>query len=307
MKIAIMGAGGMGAYYGANLAAVGQDVAFIARGAHLDAIRRDGLTLTGDGGDHLIKPAVATDDPREIGPVDVVLFCVKLYDVEAAAAAIRPLLGADTIVISVLNGVDGPERIASVIGAGHVLGGAAYASALIESPGVVSYKSTMAALVIGELDGTASPRAEAFRQACAGAAFTCSVTDNILGVLWDKFTLLATNAALCGVCRQPVATIYGEPALVDLARAMMQEIVAVARARGVAISDDIIETSIARSKGFPPDMYASMYHDLARGRSLEVEGLSGHVAKLGAELGIPTPRHQALFACLKPYINGAPR
>jgi 2-dehydropantoate 2-reductase len=307
MKIAIMGAGGMGAYYGANLADVGQDVAFIARGPHLEAMRRNGLALTGDAGDRLIKPVTATDDPSEIGPVDVVLFSVKLYDVEAAAEAIRPLLRADTMVISVLNGVDGPARIASVIGAEHVLGGAAYASAVIESPGIVSYKSTMAALVIGELDGAPSPRAETFQAACERAPFTCSVSANILGVLWDKFTLLATNAALCGVCRQPVATIYGEPALVDLARAMMEEIVAVARARGIAISDDIIETSIARSKAFPPDMYASLYHDLARGRRIEIEGLSGQVARLGAELGIPTPRHQTLFACLKPFMNGSPQ
>jgi 2-dehydropantoate 2-reductase len=306
MKITIMGAGGMGAYYGANLAAAGQDVAFIARGAHLEAMRRDGLSLLGDGGDLLIKPVVASDDPREIGPVDAVLFCVKLYDVEAAAEAIRPLLRADTIVISVLNGVDGPERIGAVIGAEHVMGGAAYASAVIESPGVVSYKSTMASLVIGELGGGESARAEAFRDACAGAAFSCSVSSNILGVLWDKFTLLATNASLCGACRLPVAAIYGEPALEDLARAMMAEIVAVGRAKGGAISDDIIETSVARSKTFPPDMYASMYHDLVRGRPMELEGLSGQVAKLGAELGIATPHHQTLRACLKPYVDGAP-
>ncbi|MBL6598590.1 MAG: 2-dehydropantoate 2-reductase [Alphaproteobacteria bacterium] len=306
MKIAIMGTGGMGAYYGANLAAIGRDVAFIARGAHLEAIKRDGLLLTGDAGDRLIKSAKASDDPRDIGPVDVVLFCVKLYDVEAAAEAIRPLLHDQTAVISVLNGVDGPERIAAVIGEGHVLGGAAYASAVIERPGVVSYKSTMASLVIGALDGGDDPRAEAFRQVCEGAAFSCSVSANILGVLWDKFTLLATNASLCGVCRLPVASIYAEPALVDLARAMMEEITAVARARGIAFTEDIVESSVARSKAFPPDMYASMYHDLARGRPMELEGLSGTVARLGAEVGVATPNHQALYACLKPFMNGAP-
>lgn len=305
MKIAIMGAGGMGAFYGANLAVAGQDVAFIARGPHLDAIRRDGLSLTGPGGDLLIKPALATDDPGEVGPVDAVLFCVKLYDIEAAAAAMRPLLRADTTVISVLNGVDGPERIAAAIGGEPVLGGAAYASAVIEAPGVVSYKSNMASLVIGEMDGAESPRAGAFRRACDGAAFNCSVTANILGVLWEKFILLATNAALSSICRQPVAAIYADPELAGLGRAMMEEIAALARARGVAISDDIVETSIARSRSFPPDMYASMYHDLTRGRRLELEGLSGYVARHGAELGISTPRHQTLYACLKPFMNGS--
>lgn len=306
MKIAIIGAGGMGAYFGANLGAIGRDVAFIARGAHLEAIRRDGLKLTGDAGDRLIHPAVATDDPREVGPVDVILFCVKLYDVEAAAEAMRPMLHGGTVVISVLNGVDGPERIARVIGSDHVLGGAAYASAVIESPGVVSYKSTMASLVIGELDGSESKRADAFAAACAGTAFSCPVSRNILGVMWEKFTLLATNAALCGVCRLPIASIYAVPELVELAREMMHEITALARAKGVSVADDIVETSIAQSKGFPPDMYASLYHDLARGRPIEAERLSGTVARLGAELGVPVPRHATMFACLKPYLKGAP-
>jgi len=304
MKIAIMGSGGMGAYYGANLAAAGQDIAFIARGAHLAAIKHNGLLLSGPAGDIVVNPAVATDNPSEIGPVDAVLFCVKLHDIETAAAAIQSMLKPDTMVISVLNGVDGPERIASVIGPNHVLGAAAYASGVIEKPGVVSYKSTMASLVIGELDGEISARAEAFRDACAGAGFTCSVTDNIFGVLWNKFVLLATNAGLSSLCRRPVAAVYGDPDLVALARAMMQEIVAIAAVLEIAVDPDIVETSIARSKTFPPDMYASMYHDLARGLPLEVAGLSGHVTRLGIELGVPTPHHQTIFACLKPFING---
>jgi 2-dehydropantoate 2-reductase len=304
MKIAIMGAGGMGAYYGANLAAAGQDIAFIARGAHLAAIKHKGLLLSGPAGNIVVNPAVATDDPSEIGPVDAVLFCVKLHDIETAAAAIQPMLKPDTMVISVLNGVDGPRRIASVIGPNHVLGGAAYASGVIEKPGVVSYKSSMASLVIGELDGKTSARAEAFRNGCIDAGFTCSVTDNILGVLWNKFILLATNAGLSSLCRRPVAVVYDDPDLVVTARAMMQEIVEIATVLEIAIDPDIIETSIARSKTFPPDMYASMYHDLARGRPLEVAGLSGHVTRLGIELGISTPHHQTVFACLKPFMNG---
>jgi 2-dehydropantoate 2-reductase len=294
----------MGAYYGANLAAAGQDIAFIARGAHLAAIKHKGLLLSGPAGNIVVNPAVATDDPSEIGPVDAVLFCVKLHDIETAAAAIQPMLKPDTMVISVLNGVDGPRRIASVIGPNHVLGGAAYASGVIEKPGVVSYKSSMASLVIGELDGKTSARAEAFRNGCIDAGFTCSVTDNILGVLWNKFILLATNAGLSSLCRRPVAVVYDDPDLVVMARAMMQEIVEIATVLEIAIDPDIIETSIARSKTFPPDMYASMYHDLARGRPLEVAGLSGHVTRLGIELGISTPHHQTVFACLKPFMNG---
>ena len=196
MKIAVMGSGGMGGYYGGLLASVGEDVSFIARGEHLKALKSDGLLLKGDGEEIHLKPVMATDQPSEIGEVDIVLFCVKLYDTESAGELIKPLLGKNTMVISVLNGVDGPERLEKVIGPGHVIVGAAYASAVIEKPGVIKYKSTGGRLRIGELDGKISDRIKAFRKVCKTTDFECEITENIVGALWDKYILLATNSGL---------------------------------------------------------------------------------------------------------------
>jgi len=304
MRIAVMGTGGMGGYYGGCLAEVGADVSFIARGKHLEAIRSNGLRIIGPRGDFTIKPAHATDDTADIGPVDVVLFCVKLYDAETAAEAIKPMVGPDTMVISLMNGVDGPERIESVIGAGHALGAAAYASAKIDEPGVVSYRSDMSRLVFGEMDGRVSDRAKAFKDVCDQAAFDVELSTNIQSTLWEKFVLLATNAGLTTITRQPAAGVYGEPELKSLAVDLMKEVIAVATAKGIKISDGIVERSVALTESFPPNMYASMYHDLAAGKPLEVGSFSGLITRLGRELGVPTPCHRTIYACLRPYENG---
>lgn len=305
MRIAVMGTGGMGGYYGGCLASAGQDVSFVARGRHLEAIRAKGLRVIGPRGDLEISPAKATDDPAEIGPVDVVLFGVKLYDAETAAAAIKPMIGPDTMVISLMNGVDGPERIEAVVGPGHALGAAAYASAKIDEPGVISYRSDMSRLVFGELDGSISQRALQFKEACDQANFDVELSTDIQKTLWEKFVLLATNAALTTITRQPAAGVYGEPELKALAVDLMKEVVAVANAKGIKVGDDVIERSIALTETFPPNMYASMYHDLAAGKPLEVGSFSGLITRLGRELGIPTPCHRTIYACLKPYENGA--
>ena len=305
MKIAVMGTGGMGGYYGGYLAAAECDVTFIARGEHLEAIRRDGLSLRGENGDIHINPTSATDNPSSIGPVDIVLFCVKLYDVESAAELIKPLIKKDTIVISFLNGIDGPERLAKIIGKEHVIGGAAYASAVIEAPGVVRYKGTKGHFKIGYLDGTVNKRLKEFQNLYSKTPIECEISDDILATLWDKFVLLATNSGLSCICRQPVGIIYNDPSLLDLAMTMMQEVKSLAIAQNIKIDDDIIVKSVAWSKSAPGDLYASMYHDLRKGRPLELAGMSGFVASLGEELEIATPCHKTVFACLKPYINGS--
>ena len=304
MRIAVMGTGGMGGYYGGLLAATGQEVTFIARGAHLDAIRTNGLRVIGPRGDVHIDPAQATDDPGTVAPVDVVLFCVKLYDAETAAEAIKPMLKPGTMVISLMNGVDGPERIEKVTGPGHALGGAAYASAKIDKPGVVSYRSAMSKLVYGELDGTRSERAVAFADACAATGFDVELSTDIQATLWQKFVLLATNAALTTITRQPAAGVYGDPELKALAADLMREVMAVGRAKGITIPDETLDHSIALTETFPPDMYASMYHDLAAGKPLEVGSFSGLITRLGRDLGVPTPCHRTIYACLRPYENG---
>jgi 2-dehydropantoate 2-reductase len=304
MRIAVMGTGGMGGYYGGLLAASGQDVTFIARGAHLDAIRKRGFKLIGPRGDYHIHPAQATDRPGDIPPVDVVLFCLKLYDAEAGAEAIKPLLKPGTMVISLMNGVDGPERIEKIVGPGHVLGGAAYASAKIDEPGVVSYRSDMSKLVFGELDGSLSERGRAFARACENTGFEAELSSNIQATLWQKFVLLATNAALTTVTRQPAGAVYGDPELKALAIDLMKEVLAVAKAKGIELPDDALDRALAVTTTFSPDMYASMYYDLAAGKPLELESFSGHITRLGRELGVPTPHHRTLYACLRPYAKG---
>jgi 2-dehydropantoate 2-reductase len=306
MRIAIMGAGGIGGYYGARLAQAGHDVVFITRGEHLRAIQTKGLSLVGPVGDAHIASARATSDPAELPAVDVVLFCVKLFDTEAAARAIRPLLAKGGVCITLQNGVDSPQRIGEVVGDERVMGGIAFVSALIESPGVIRYNSKSPSIQFGEADGRPSERAIRFRDACAGAGFGAEVVTDIRAALWHKFVGLTVNSALTSLVRQPAGVVYKDPDLMAIARAGFEETAAVAKAMGVKLPDDIVEWQVRNHLGFPAGMYASMYHDLVRGKRLELESLSGLVAREGKKLGIRTPVHSMAYACLKPYVNGSP-
>lgn len=305
MRVVVMGAGGVGGYFGAHLARAGHEVTFVARGQHLDAIRRHGFRLEGSRGDIVLGQVAATDDPGSLGvAADVVLFAVKLYDTETAGEAIRPIVGPATMVVNLQNGVDGPDRLAAVLGKQAVLGGAAYVSALIAEPGVVRYTSDMSRIAFGELDGRISGRAVAFRDACRAAGFEAEVSPDIRATLWDKFVLLATNAGLTTLLRKPAGQIYTDPEMMAVAQAMMREVVAVATAEGIRTSPDAVDRAVALSRSFPPGMYASMYHDLARGRRIEAESLSGLLARRGAALGVPVPHHATVWCALKPYVNG---
>ena len=304
MRIAIMGTGGIGGFYGARLAQAGHDVTFIARGEHLKAIASQGLSLAGPAGDTVTLQAQVTDDPSSIGPVDVVLFCVKLFDTEHAARAIQPLVAEDGMCITLQNGVDGHERIAGIIGREHVLPGLAFASALIDAPGVIRYNSKAPVIKFGELDGRSSERAVHFRDACVAAGFSAEVVADIRATLWHKFVGLTVNASLTSLVRKPAGVCYHDPELLALARSGFAEAAAVAQRLGVQLPEDIVEWQVENHRKFPADMYASMYHDLARGRRLELESLSGLIVRKGRELEVPTPFHQMAYACLKPYING---
>jgi len=305
MRIAIMGAGGVGGYYGGRLAQAGHDVTFVTRGEHLRAIQAKGLSLVGAGGDSVVSGAKATDDPTRIAPVDVVLFCVKLFDTEDAARAIKPLLAKGGVCITLQNGVDGQQRIAAVVGGDRVIGGIAFVSALIESPGVIRYHSTSPSIKFGEAGGEMSERAVRFRDACKAAGVDAEVVADIRAALWHKFVGLAVNASLTSLVRKPAGVCYQDPDLLALARAGFEEGAAVAKATGIKLPDDIVEWQVQNHQRFPPGMYASMYHDLARGRRLELDSLSGLIVRKGKELGVPTPFHSMAYACLKPYINGA--
>lgn len=305
MKIAVMATGGVGGYFGARLAAAGEDVTFIARGKHLDAIRTNGLKVESANGDLTIKPAQASDDPASVGPVDIVLFAVKLWDVEASGAACKPLLGPKTAVISVLNGVDSEDRLSAILGRDHVMGGVATISSTIAAPGIIKHTGTMAALTFGELDNRPSPRGEAFLAACRKAGFGAKLSAEIMKDVWTKFVLLASFSGMTSLTRTPIGPIRDDAELTAMLRAAVSEVVALARAKGVGLTPDQGEAVLAMIGKFPYEMRASMAVDLARGNRLELPWLSGAVARLGKELGVATPVHAFIATALKLYAGGA--
>ncbi len=304
MRVAVIGAGGVGGAFGAALAKAGADVTFVARGAHLAAIRANGLRIEGGRGETVVSPAQATDDPATIGPVDFVLFCVKLWDVESAGAAIKPLIGPTTAVIPLQNGIDSAERLIPILGAPAVMGGVAQISATIAEPGVIRQVGTFMRLVFGELEGGKSARGEAFLALCQNAGFDATHSDQIVTELWMKFILLATNSALTAATRTPVGVLRDDPDIAPLFARASAEVAAVGRAKGVKLPDDVAERIAAFTRGAPPTMMASMAHDLIRGNRIELPWLSGKVVSLGRELGVPTPVHEVLYAVLKPFVNG---
>ena len=306
MKIAMMGAGGIGGMFGARLAAAGNDVTFIARGAHLQAIQEQGLKLLSPLGDLHLSDVHATDDPASIGPVDVVLFAVKLYDVEAAAEACKALLKDGTAVISLLNGIDSEARIEAVLGTGHAVGGIAYAPAAIAAPGVIRHDDSFASLGIGEMDGRASARLTDFSALCAEAGFEARVSDQIVTELWNKFVFLATYAAVTCLARQPCGAIQRHGELRWLYEAGMREVAALAAAKGIRLSDDAFERYFKFVDNQNPEAQASMLTDLQAGKRLELNWLSGLVVRMGEEEGIETPVHRVATAALIPYADGPP-
>ena len=306
MRIAVVGAGGVGGGFGAALAKAGADVTFIARGAHLAAMKRDGLKVQGPRGDNHVVPTQATDNPAEIGKVDIVLFCVKLWDVESAGEHIKPLIGSSTAVIPLQNGIDAAERLIPILGANAVMGGVAQISASITGPGLIQQVGTFVRMVFGEFDGKRSHRAEAFLALCLKAGFDATLSEQILTDLWMKFILLASNASIMALARQPIGKLRDDPDMRPIFIASYRETFAVGRARGVTLPDDAIETILNFSDHFPPAMKPSMALDLDRGNRLELPWLGGKVAELGQKLGVPTPTHSLMYAMLKPYIMGTP-
>src|SRR5215468_5297385 len=306
MRIAVIGAGGVGGAFGAALAAAGGDVSFLARGAHLAAMQARGLSLVSPRGDLHLNPIRATDAPGSIGEVDVVLFCVKLWDVESAGAAIRPMVGRRTAVIPLQNGIDASERLIPILGKDAVMGGVAQISATIAEPGVIRQTGTFMRLVFGELDGRPSARGAAFHAACQAGGFESTNTNEILVALWEKFVLLATNSSVVSLTRLPFGKLRDDPEVFALFEKCIGEVAAVGRARGVKLAPDLEERLLKATRNFPPEMMPSMAVDLLRGNRLELPWLGGKVVTLGRELGVPTPTYDVMYAALKPYANGKP-
>jgi len=306
MRIAVVGAGGVGGYFGGRLAAAGSDVFFLARGRHLEAMRSRGLTIHSFRGDLHLPRVNATSDPAEIGPVDVVFFTVKLYDVDEAVALLPPLLGSDTVVIPLQNGVEGVDIVTRAVGRAHTAGGTVYVAAVIEEPGVIRH-TALDRLIFGELDGSRSPRLQRLLDACAPAGFQSELSEQITVDIWTKFVRLSVFSGMTAVTRCPIGPIVGDPELFAMLKTAVAEAAAVARAKGVAIPEKIVTDVESSYVNLPPHMKSSMLEDLERGRRLELPWLSGAVARIGREVGIPTPTHQFIALALKPHVNGATR
>jgi 2-dehydropantoate 2-reductase len=304
MRMAVVGAGGVGGYFGGRLAEAGADVSFLARGAHLEALRASGLRIRSPKGDAHLPRVTATDDPHAIGPVDVVMFTVKLYDVQPALATLAPLIGPETVVLPFQNGVESVDLVSRAVGPRHTAGGTCYVAAVIVEPGVIRH-TAMDHLIFGELDRSRSPRLQRLLDACRAANFQSTLSGDITVDIWSKFARLSVFSGLTTAARSPIGVIVNDPDLLELLKVAVGEALAVARAKGVPVADTIDEV-VRACQALPPGARSSMLEDLERGRRLELPWLSGAVARLGRELGVPTPTHRFITAVLKPHVDGRP-
>lgn len=300
MKIAVMGTGGVGGYYGGLLARAGRDVTFIARGSHLRAIRERGLQVKSVFGDFRIEPASATDNPASVGPVDLIVFATKSYHIEEAARAILPMTGPQTVVVPFQNGVDAADRVGAVIGADHVLGGVTYLSAAIEEPGVIGQYSQFRRIIVGELGGGISKRAESVGAVFESTESDVEVVSDIAKAIWTKFVFISAISALGGLTRATTGEYRDVPETRKVLIDALSEVIAVAAARGVVLEPDLLETTLEFVDGAPPAMKPSMQRDVETGRRSELESLIGVVVRLGAALSVPVPVMTLAYAALKP-------
>jgi 2-dehydropantoate 2-reductase len=305
VRIAIIGAGGVGGYYGAQLAKAGEDVTFIARGPHLAAIRERGLIVRAGGREETFT-VQASDDPARVGPVDLVIIAVKLWGTAEAARSALPLLGPETAVMSLQNGVDKDAEIAAIVGAPRVLGGVTYIAAQIDAPGIIAIGGMSARLLFGEFDTTRSARVNAFAAAAERAGLDFAVPPDIRRAIWEKFAFLTTMSGATALMRTGVGPIRSQPGSRRIMTGLLEEAAAVAHASGIALPDGYVAERLAAIDTFPPGQMASMARDLLAGNRIEVPWLSGAIVRIGAERGVPTPTHAFVVDALAPYVDGPP-
>lgn len=306
MKLAIVGSGGVGGYFGGRLAAAGVDVTFIGRGPHLAAMQQHGLRIESPLGNIHVPRVNATDDPSTVGPVDVVFFAVKLYDTDSALPLLPPLIGPQTIVIPFQNGVDSVATLTEEIGRSHVAGGTAYTTAVVSEPGVIRH-TAMERLLFGPVHSlTTPPVLEELRDACRHAGFDATLSDRILVDIWIKFVRLTVFSGMTAVARTPIGPIREDPDLLALMETALHESIAVARGRQVPLLASTYADAMAGMTSLPPQARSSMLEDLERGRRLELPWLSGAVVRIGEEVGVETPTHQLIVSLLRPHIDGRP-
>ncbi|HJO37007.1 MAG: 2-dehydropantoate 2-reductase [Vicinamibacterales bacterium] len=306
-QFAILGSGAVGGYYGAKLARAGHRVTFLARGAHLAAMRATGLQVRSVLGDFAV-PAEATDDPASVGPVDVVLFAVKTYDNDTALPMLSPLVGDDTVVLTLQNGVDSSDELAGVVGEGRVLGGATYIATALSAPGLIEQTGTHRKIVFGEAFGDrsrVSDRVSALGQLMEAADIEVETVADARRRLWEKLIYLCPFASFTGAARSPIGKLWSDPDTRQRFMAAVAEVEAVARAEGVDVSNEVTQDIRAYMDSLPAATRSSMLIDLSQGKRIEVEALQGVIVRRGAALGVATPIVGAHYAVLKPHAGGA--
>ena len=306
MRIAFIGAGAVGGFYGAQMARQGHDVSFVARGAHLEAIQRNGLRIVGPLGEYTVKPR-AESDPTKIGPVDYVVHTVKTYDNAGAIPLIAPLVGPSTTVLTLQNGVDSAEEIAAVVGEPATLGGSTYIATAIDAPGVIRQTGTHRRVVFGEYfkpESTVTPRVQTLADAMAACDIHVEPVVDSRHTVWEKFTYLAPFAAFTGAARLPIGPLWSDDYIKNMFLDAVEEVANVARAHGVKLPDDHRDRVYEYAIKLPPSTRSSLLIDLQLGKRIEVEALQGSVVRRGARMGVPTPIMAALYAVLKPHAHG---
>ena len=307
MRIVVIGAGGTGGYFGGLLARAGEDVSFLARGTQLEALRTRGLTVKSRLAGTFSLPVHATSDPQEIGAVDLVLFSVKTYDTEAASAGIGHFIGPETVVLPIQNGIDAAEQLSGEVGAQHIVGGVAYVTSQIESPGVIAQIAGAGSIELGELAGGQSERTQRVQQVLRHAGISAQLPPDIRVTLWEKFLLICAFSGVTALTRLPLRQVFAYQVTSALLKAVLKEGEALARAHGIALPVDIVERSYATLQALEPEAMGSMAFDLLAGRRLEIEALNGTMVRLGKEHGMSLPFNATIYAALKPYANGALR
>jgi 2-dehydropantoate 2-reductase len=304
MRIAVVGVGGVGGYFGGRLAAGGADIQFIARGANLAALKAGGLKILSPQGDVVVPAVKATDDAKAVGPVDLVLFCVKLYDMqEAATTVLPPLIGPSTIVVPTQNGVDAVATLSKAVGAEHVAGGTTYVSSLLEEPGVIRHVA-LGRLAFGAIKGEHPAALQELRDLCARAGIDAKLSDRIVVDTWAKFVRLTVFSGITCIARSPIGVCLEDPRLLKLLDAAVHESVSVARGMQISLPHSAYDDTLAGLRALPPHAKASMLEDLERGRRLELPWLSGAMARIGDEVGVDTPTHDLFATLLSPHVNG---
>ena len=300
MRVAVYGAGGVGGYFGGRLAQAGADVHFIARGAHLRALREHGLRVRSVKGDFEI-PVPVTDDPAEVGWCDFVLFCVKTFDTDAAAARLGPLVGDGSAVMSLQNGVENVDKLARAVGDDHVMGGAAFIFAQIAGPGVIAHTGGPATITVGELDGRASPRAKRLLACCEQAGIEAELSASIKTVLWAKLAFICAQAGMTAAVRLPIGEIRTAAASWAAFSRLVAEVCAVAEADGTPVPQAAQERALALAQAAEPGSFSSLHDDLVAGRRMELEALHGFVVRRAAQHGLAVPTSEAVYAILQPW------